>query len=504
MIEIYANKQIKTITNFWNNIHFHPTDAIEDDWGKRILDNVKTDSVANTVRMYTMLEDIVSINDKGEFVYDFTLNDVRLDYMKKQGFGILLSYNFIPPCIAEKPNVQSNVSKNKTRYKGKMITTSKPKDYALWEEVCYQYTKHIVERYGLDTVSSWYLQCYNEPDIQPFFLSDLDYSPEAKIARYTEYVKLYKGFASGVMRVSDKLKIGGPSVAGDLNYFLKEFLLTTKRENIRLDFISIHTYGSTPPKIANNTRPLCATNTLQEHEEHLKIINEVFPEGKEIIVDEWGAATQGFFNRDECPELMFREDSRFAVYFGKMITAYVKAGVSVSKMMICLSGQHEMLVDFSGFRNFFTLNFIKKPIYNAYVITAKLKSVMVDSATDNSDIDLLATKDEKGNYAILLSYASQNFDKNLPRVNDCLNLQGVNGDYNVKIWQIDENNTNPYNLAKSKGWADVFDSEQIKILQEEGNIAPITQYKAIFNGCGEIPLSFSNNALLLIELERMG
>jgi hypothetical protein len=243
---------------------------------------------------------------------------------------------------------------------------------------------------------------------------------------------------------------------------------------------------------------------LQEHEEHLKIINEVFPEGKEIIVDEWGAATQGFFNRDECPELMFREDSRFAVYFGKMITAYVKAGVSVSKMMICLSGQHEMLVDFSGFRNFFTLNFIKKPIYNAYVITAKLKSVMVDSATDNSDIDLLATKDEKGNYAVLLSYASQNFDKNLPRVNDCLNLQGVNGDYNVKIWQIDENNTNPYNLAKSKGWGDVFDSEQIKILQEEGNIAPINQYKAIFNGCGEIPLSFSNNALLLIELERIG
>ena len=163
-----------------------------------------------------------------------------------------------------------------------------------------------------------------------------------------------------------------------------------------------------------------------------------------------------------------------------------------------------MVVDFSGFRNFFTLNFIKKPIYNAYVITAKLKNIMVDSATDHSDIDLLATTDENGNHAILLSYASQNFDKDLPHVNDCLKLLGVNGNYNVKIWQIDENNTNPYNLAKSKCWGDVFDSEQIKILQKEGNITPVNQYKAIFNGCGEIPLSFSNNALLLIELERMG
>lgn len=502
-MEIYADKHLKKITNFWNNIHFHPTDAIEDDWGKRILDNVKADSVANTIRMYAMLEDIVSLDENGEFVYDFTLNDVRLDYMMKQGFGVFLSYNFIPPCIAEKPNVQSNVSKNKTRYKGKMITTSKPKDYDLWEEVCYQYTKHIVERYGLETVSSWYLQCYNEPDIQPFFLSDLDYSPDAKIARYTEYLKLYKSFAKGVLRVSDKLKIGGPSVAGDLNYFLKEFLLTTKRENVRLDFVSIHTYGSTPPKLANKTRPLCATNTLLEHEEHLKIINEVFPEGIEIIVDEWGAATQGFFNRDECPELMFREDSRFATYFGKMITAYVKTGVPVSKMMICLSGQHEMTVDFSGFRNFFTLNFIKKPIYNAYVLTAKLKDIVVDYSTKNSDLEILATKDEKENYAILLSYASENFDKDLPHLDEPLKLNAVNGAYKVKIWQIDETHTNPYNLAKANGWGDVFNEEQIKILQKEGTVTPVQEYNASFNGDGEIPLSFSNNALVLIELERI-
>jgi hypothetical protein len=92
----------------------------------------------------------------------------------------------------------------------------------------------------------------------------------------------------------------------------------------------------------------------------------------EMIFDEWGASTSGFYNREECPALMMREDSSFAAYYGKLLTRLSNHIVPVSKLMICLSGQHEMVTDFSGFRNFFTLNGIKKPIYNAYVLGAKL------------------------------------------------------------------------------------------------------------------------------------
>ena len=35
--------------NFWNNFHFHPTDAIEDDWGRRILDTAAADRVGKTI-----------------------------------------------------------------------------------------------------------------------------------------------------------------------------------------------------------------------------------------------------------------------------------------------------------------------------------------------------------------------------------------------------------------------------------------------------------------------
>ena len=167
------NDIIKKQNNFWNNCIFHPTDAVEDAWGKRILDRMAEDKAIHTVRIYTMFEDIVLMDENGKLTYDFRLNDLRLDYLIEKGYNILLAYAMMPECIATNKNATSCVSKNKTRYKGKLINTSAPTDYALWEEICYEYTKHIVERYGIDTVSKWYLHCYNEPDVDAFFLSDI-------------------------------------------------------------------------------------------------------------------------------------------------------------------------------------------------------------------------------------------------------------------------------------------------------------------------------------------
>ena len=62
MIRIHASRPLGTLQNFWNHIHFHPTDAIEDDWGRAILDEVAADGVARSVRMYAMLEDIVTMD----------------------------------------------------------------------------------------------------------------------------------------------------------------------------------------------------------------------------------------------------------------------------------------------------------------------------------------------------------------------------------------------------------------------------------------------------------
>ena len=61
--------------NFWNGCLFHPTDAVEDPWGKRILDQISKDKAIKMVRIYTMFEDIVYLNENNELQYDFRLSD---------------------------------------------------------------------------------------------------------------------------------------------------------------------------------------------------------------------------------------------------------------------------------------------------------------------------------------------------------------------------------------------------------------------------------------------
>ena len=125
MIKIY-NDVIREQPNFWNNCLFHPTDAVEDPWGKRILDRMAEDQAVKIIRIYTMFEDIVYLDEDGGLQFDFRVSDLRLDYLLEKGYELLLAYGGMPDCIAASSANKTSVSKNKTRYKGKLFNTSPP------------------------------------------------------------------------------------------------------------------------------------------------------------------------------------------------------------------------------------------------------------------------------------------------------------------------------------------------------------------------------------------
>lgn len=497
MIKI-KNNVIKKVPNFWNNFHFHPTDAIEDKWGQDILNEAAKDGIAKDVRMYSMLEDIVSQDEYGNFKYDYELNDFRIEYLLSRGFNIFLTINFIPPCIAENSNIQSNVCKKATRYKGKMICTSKPRDYKMWEEICYNYLSHIVERFGIDVVKKWHIQCYNEPDIPPFFLSDLPDDEKSKNIRLQEYLKLYKSFAKAAERVDGRIRIG-EALAGKLD-FLEGFLKNIKEENVKLDFVCVHNYGGMPAEFESGEIKFGVFNNIEKHRNFVNVIYKYFDD-IEIVTDEWGAAAGGFQNCEDFPVLLFREDNRFSSYYGKMISGFINSGLPLTKLFICLSGQHEMTTNFSGFRNFFTLDFIKKPIYNAFVLGSKLYEDVLSNEALPENVAVIPTKNGE-NYSVMLSYASENFDKNLPDLNETIEIENISGKYNVRIWCIDEMHTNPYGKTKRDGMEEPFDESEIKSLREEGRIKPLQEYQTECNGVLKVNISCTNNALLLIEAEK--
>ncbi len=429
------NKTEKTVKNFWNAIHFHPTDAIEDAWGQRILNRVAEDKVAQTVRMYAMLEDIVSKDENGNLVYDFTENDVRMDYMVEKGFDLLISYNFIPPCISSDPEETSRVCKKATRYKGKFIVTAPPTDYKLWEEICYNYTKHIVERYGLERVKNWKLQCFNEPDIPSFFMS----KAESRAERVVEYCKLYDAFEAGIRAVSEDLFIGGPALA-HFTDFLDGFLTHVRENKKKMDYICFHIYG-TGPDALNDGGEITVENCMRLLRDTMEHIRAQGFDNLPVYIDEWGASNSGFRNREECPKLIFRENEIYSAFFVKWYTTILREGCPIEKMMICLSGQHEMEADFTGFRNFFTLNFFQKPIYNAYVLSAKLgENVLCLQETDG--VTVFATKDEKDNVQLMLCYADEIFSTEAQAKKVTLSLEGFEGVYKVRKYIIDKTHSN--------------------------------------------------------------
>lgn len=468
-----GNNVIKKQPKFWNHAVFHPTDAVEDPWGRRILDRMAADGAIKTLRIYSMFEDIVYIGENGELCYDFRLNDLRLDYLLEKGYDLLIAYAAMPDCIAQNTNLTFNCSKNKTRYKGKMWNSAPPKDYGIWEEICYEYTKHLVERYGEDTVSKWHCHCHNEPDIA-FWMKDVPNSDSA--TKCAEYCKLYDAFVRGVRRASKGIRLGGPALSHKLE-FLDLFLKHVKETGVEMNYIALHAYGASVSTINDGSRPIATENiSHRKLDIYMEVIRRYGFEETEIILDEWGASAQGFYNVEECPGLMFREHEVYSAYFAKMIYQFIESGVPISKMMICLSGQHEMVTDFSGFRNFFTLNFIAKPIYNAHLMTSKMEDLLVESHGDHEHVYAVSTKNEKGCYSTLLTYSTQRFEENLPNIAEELSYAEDITGKTVTVYCIDKTHTNPYRLYQRMGIENEPTEEELKLLKEEGNLVPIYSY----------------------------
>ena len=490
-----SDKVKKVQKSFWNQCVFHPTDAIEDPWGKRILDRMSGDGAIGAVRIYAMLEDIVYIDGNSRLCYDFRLSDLRLDYLIGRGYDLVIAYAGIPDCIARSTDCKSSVSKNKTRYKGKMWNTSPPVDYALWEEICYEYTKHLVERYGEKMLHGWKVHCFNEPDVSTFFLSnitDLE-APE----RAEEYLRLYEAFSKGVRRASSGLSIGGPALAVR-NGFLRRFLTGVKERGLEIDYIAIHFYGTDPELLNSGEEWISVEFMMKRISDRLSVVRECGFSGLPLVIDEWGACSHGFFNVEECPTLIFRETEVYSAYFVRFISRIIESGLPIENLMICLSGQHEMTEDFSGFRNFFTLNFIAKPIYNAYRLFSMLGSELLDFSSDSENISVIPTKTKTGGYAVLISYAAEDFSEDIPNVRKTVNFTENIVGREVDVWCIDRKTTNPYRLAKRLGISKNPTAEEISLLRDEGRMKPQQSFVARENS---VTLDMSASSVFLITVK---
>ena len=194
------------------------------------LRTVKSVTDFRYVRFHAILNDEVGVYDEdaaGKPVYNFSYVDQIYDSLLKNGVRPFVELSFMPKKLAAANDLQAfwyhpNVSP--------------PKDYNLWSELIEQFAKHLVARYGIDEVSQWYFEVWNEPNLD-FWAGD---------PRQQTYYQLYDATARALKGVSLRLRVGGPATAQAA--WADSFIQHVAENQVPADFVSSHVYGNDKSK----------------------------------------------------------------------------------------------------------------------------------------------------------------------------------------------------------------------------------------------------------------
>ncbi len=189
------------------------------------LTKVKKVTDFEYVRFHGILDDengVYSVGKDGKAVYNWTYVDHIYDALLAHGIKPYVEISFMPNALAAKPIHQSfwyhpNISP--------------PKSYKKWDALIEAFARHLIKRYGINQVSTWYFEVWNEPNIGFW----------AGKPKQASYFKLYENTARALKSVSSRLRVGGPATAQAA--WVGALIKFTTEHNVPLDFVSTHVYG---------------------------------------------------------------------------------------------------------------------------------------------------------------------------------------------------------------------------------------------------------------------
>jgi len=162
---------------------------------------------------------VVARREDGSLAFRWHQIDKVYDALIEMGLKPFVELNPMPSALA---------SGTATIFDWRMNVTP-PRDYLEWEQLVEAFTRHCVDRYGINEVRQWYFEVWNEPNLPGFWTGTKD-----------EYWKLYDASARAVKRVSESLRVGGP--ASSKANWIEDTINHCTTENVPLDFISTHLY----------------------------------------------------------------------------------------------------------------------------------------------------------------------------------------------------------------------------------------------------------------------
>jgi len=179
------------------------------------------------VRAHAILHDdnqVARRDSTGRLRFTFDRVDAIYDQLLEIGIRPIVELSFMPAALARDPQ------RTVFTYKG---VVSPPSDWGEWRELLAALATHLVSRYGIDEVSRWAFEVWNEPNLEAFWAGT-----------HEEYLRLYDESVRGIKSVSPRLRVGGPSTAA--GQWVEALAAHAADEDVALDFVSTHTYGNLP------------------------------------------------------------------------------------------------------------------------------------------------------------------------------------------------------------------------------------------------------------------
>ncbi len=210
------------LQHFWEHTvgSGHATLALRADWQKQLARCTRELGFKH-VRFHGLLSDDMGtlVKDKNELIYSFFNTDQICDFLLSINMRPFMELSFMPTALA-------SGTETVFHYKGNITT---PKDYNKWETLIKKLTEHLVQRYGLNEVSQWFFEVWNEPNLDMFWKGT-----------QADYFKLYQHTANAIKNVHKSLKVGGPATAN--NAWITAFKKYCEQQHVPVDFISTHHY----------------------------------------------------------------------------------------------------------------------------------------------------------------------------------------------------------------------------------------------------------------------
>ena len=405
------------------------------------------------IRFHGILLDDVGVYDEdkhGQPVYNFSYVDQIYDGLLAAGIKPFVEISFMPYKLASTMSLQAfwyhpNVAP--------------PKDYALWDDLVTQLVKHLVDRYGVDEVASWYFEVWNEPN--------LDFWTGAP--RQKSYFELYDHTARDIKSVSPKLRVGGPATAQAA--WVGDLIKHADETHVPLDFVSTHVYG-------NDT----ASNVLHTDENIPR--DQMVCRAVKKVHDEIKASS-----RPEMPliwsEFNAAYDNQVAVtdsiYMGPWLATTIAQCDGMTQMMSywtfsdVFEEQGVVKTPFYGGFGLIAAGNIPKPSFYAMQLLHRLG----DQRIENANSDVLVTKASDGSLVVavwkIVNPGSTTGSSGPPKTVK-LQFKGVRSGAKVTIQRVDADHGNTLGLWEKMGSPRYPTQHQLdELRQKSQNLGPETE-----------------------------